>query len=139
MFSNAFQFINRIRTELCDIAAQASHYKGWSDEFARKEIKNVVLNTEDTFRRKLDVILTEEHLQELSEAELNILGFREWSAKTPGLWLIPLYLKAYLNPLMLVTTIQGRTLAVDDADTDTRQGVCAWGFYHQKSKEARNG
>lgn len=139
MFSVTFKVINNIRTEICHRAAEAAHYKGWNDAFARKEIKSVVFNEADTFRKKRETIILDAHLQDLTEFELFELGFREWSAGTPGLWLIPLFLKEYLSQTMIVTDIRGRTYAVADADTDTRQGVCAWGFFHQKSKDARRG
>ena len=139
MFSNTFKVINNIRMELCDIAAQSAHYRGWDNEFSRKEIKNIVFNEADVLRKKRETVILDAHLQDLSEPELIELGFREWSVKTPGLWLIPLFLKEYLSQTMIVTDISGRTYAVADADTDTRLGVCAWGFFHQKSKEARHG
>ncbi len=139
MFSNTFKVINNIRIELCDIAAQSAHYRGWDNEFSRKEIKNIVFNEADVLRKKRETVILDAHLQDLSEPELIELGFREWSVKTPGLWLIPLFLKEYLSQTMIVTDISGRTYAVADADTDIRAGVCAWGFYHQKSKEARHG
>ena len=139
MFSNTFKVINNIRIELCDIAAQSAHYRGWDNEFSRKEIKNIVFNEADVLRKKRETVILDAHLQDLSEPELIELGFREWSVKTPGLWLIPLFLKEYLSQTMIVTDISGRTYAVADADTDTRAAVCAWGFFHQKSKDARRG
>lgn len=139
MFSTTFKVINNIRIELCHRAAEASHYKGWDDAFARKEIKSVVFNEAVTFRKKRETVILDAHLQDLTESELVELGFREWSVDTPGLWLIPLFLKEYLSQTMIVTDIRGRTYAVADADTDTRFGVCAWGFFHQKSKDARRG
>lgn len=139
MFSSTFKVINNIRNELCLKAAEASHYKGWDDAFAREEIRTVVFNEADVLRKKRETAILDAHLQDLSEPELIELGFREWSAKTPGLWLIPLFLKEYLSQTMIVTGISGRTYAVADADTGTRSGVCAWGFFHQKSKDARHG
>lgn len=139
MFSSTFKVINNIRIEICHRAAEASHYKGWDDAFARKEINNTVFNEANTFRKKRETIILDAHLQDLSESELIELGFREWSSDTSGLWLIPLFLKEYLSQTMIVTDILGRTYTVSDADTDTRAGVCAWGFFHQKSKDARRG
>lgn len=139
MFSSTFKVINNIRIEICHRAAAASHYKGWDDAFARKEIKNTVFNEANPFRKKRETIILDAHLQDLSESELIELGFREWSSDTSGLWLIPLFLKEYLSQTMIVTDILGRTYTVSDADTDTRAGVCAWGFFHQKSKDARRG
>ena len=139
MFSNTFKVINNIRIELCDMAAQGANYKGWSDEFARKEIREVIFNEPSAFRKKRETHILDAHLQELSELELFELGFREWSNNMPGLWLVPLFLKHYLSPTMIVHTIHKRAIAVADADTDTHYGVCAWGFYHEKSKVARNG
>lgn len=139
MFSDTFKIINSIRRELCDMAAQGANYKGWTDEYARKEIREVIFNEASPFRKKRDTVITEDQLQELSELELFELGFCEWSNDMPGLWLVPLFLKEYLSQTMIVTGISGRTYAVADADTDIRAGVCAWGFYHEKSKAARNG
>ena len=60
MFSNTFKVINNIRMEFCHRAAEASHYKGWDDAFARKEIKSVVFNEAVTFRKKRETVILDD-------------------------------------------------------------------------------
>ena len=75
MFSDTFKVINNIRNELCDRAAQGANYKGWSDDYARKEIKEVIFNEPSVFRKKRETVILDAHLQDLSEPELIELGF----------------------------------------------------------------
>ena len=134
MFSETFKVINNIRNELCDIAAQGAHYKNWSDEFARKEIREVIFNQPATMRQKRDTIILDAHLQTMHALELHEAGFREWSEKVPGLFLIPLYLVGWMDPLMNVETIFGKKLALADVDTNVRFGVIAAGFLHKATQ-----
>ena len=60
MFSNTFKVINNIRIELCDIAAQSAHYRGWDNEFSRKEIKNIVFNEADVLRKKRETVILDD-------------------------------------------------------------------------------
>lgn len=131
MFSDTFKVINNIRNELCDIAAQGAYYKNWSDEFARKEIREVIFNEAAPLRKKTDTIILDAHLQDMHGLELHEAGFREWSEKIPGLFLIPLWLVGYMDPYMPVTDIYGREKALGDIDNETRFGVIAAGFTHK--------
>lgn len=136
MYSATFKVINNIRNEILAAAAQGANYPSWSDEFARKEVKEAVFNLPSVFRQKRDTIIKEAHLQDMSEMELIEAGFLPWSEKVPGLFLIPLYLIWYMDPFMIVRSISGREVALVDADTDVRHGVIAYGFIHKK-REAR--
>ena len=136
MFSDTFKVINNIRNELCDIAAQGAHYKNWSDEFARKEIREVIFNEAAPLRKKRDTIILDANLQNMTALELHEAGFREWSVKYPGLFLIPLWLVGYMDHYMPVTDVFGRASALGDIDNETRGGVIAAGFIHKVTADA---
>ena len=136
MFSATFKVINNIRNEICSIAAQAVLYKAWGDEFARTEIREVVLNEPSPMRKKADTIILDAHLQDMNGLELHEAGFREWDPKmTPGLFLIPLYLVRYMDPYMAVTTIYGKPAALGDVDNEERYGVISAGFVHAVTRD----
>ena len=64
---------------------------------------------------------------DLSAAELDALGFSEWSKET-GLWLIPSHLYRAIPGDTEVTAFDGETQKLSDADTDNRFGCLAFGF-----------
>lgn len=69
---------------------------------------------------------------DLTEQQLINCGFNRWQdPKTgPELWLIPLYLWAFLAPGQALTSISGSsaTTGPDHKDLDHRAGMLAYGF-----------
>jgi hypothetical protein len=112
-----FSILKQIATR----AAMGSAYKNWSDDFARKDIKEVWQNKSG--KRQLTI----KELASVNRTTLWTLGFGNWDGK---IILIPLWVYNYIADGEELISINGKTNIVgkDDIDLDVRYGCIALGF-----------
>jgi hypothetical protein len=125
---NISQKLFHILTSLAGSAAMGCAYKGWSDEFSRKENDEIWRDKSASLRRALGWRFTRDEILSLSDDDLMNLGFRLWDEKT-GIFLIPLWFWNYIAPGEEMTSIDGTTaLSGAEIDMDVRGGCIAYGF-----------
>jgi hypothetical protein len=112
---------------LANRAAQGAAYSSWSDEFARKEVREVWADKPSIFRERIVQRVTVADLQAVPVESLNLLGFGNWD---DDLTLIPLWAWNYIADGEELTSINGETKrkGVEEIDLDVRFGCIACGF-----------
>lgn len=107
--------------------AMTKHYKGWSDEFSRKENAKALYKLQEKFEG-FDFFAC-------SREELFELGFGTWDNN--GLMLIPLYLYDAIPDGTVLKSIMGETAVkgTDEIDLDVRFGCIAYGIFDEKWKK----
>lgn len=120
-----YEKIQHVQNELLIKAASGAAYDKWSNEFARKEIRNAFTDTKDAMRTPLGYQFTIEEIRGLSDDQLKNVGFRIWDGNH---WLIPLYLMNYIKRGEQVLCISGHMCLIENADNDHRGGCIAYGF-----------
>jgi hypothetical protein len=121
---SAFDELNHILRSHAHVAAQSACYDEWSDEFCRKEARQV---WRDERRSSPHYRITREDFLTLTDAERKMLGFAKWSDNGP--WLIPLWAFNYIKDGETLRCITGLDEAKRDSiDLDTRGGCIAYGF-----------
>lgn len=124
--NQVYESLHNVLMELVISASEASAYKNWSDEFARKDVRRVWENVTDGLRKKRDIALTLADLQRLSDDHLYDLGFQHWDETTV---LIPLWCWNYIQDGITLTDISGDSVQkTQDLDLDCRGGCTAYGF-----------
>lgn len=119
------EHIWKIKNRILIGAAEVSHYKNWSDEYARKSIDESCSPEKSTFLNPVDKI-TIDDLRTLTREELYEAGFGNWDN---DLVLIPIWMKRFIDEDEMVASITGKSCELWEADTDHRGGMLAYGFY----------
>ena len=123
--NNVKQRLEQVKHRILCAAGEVTQYKNWSDEYSRKTM-NIACNPErDTFFQAIDPFTISE-LKTLSVEDLYSEGFGNWDGK---LVLIPIWLKNFIQPDEMVTSINGKEETISAADNDNRAGYLAYGFY----------
>lgn len=120
--------LNNILLELATTAASGCAYKSWSDDFARKECREVWSDENAPLRRKRGVTFTRSEIVAMNQDELNALGFHRWDDS--GLRLIPLWAFNYIADGETLRDINGdyAVKGQDKINLDHRLGATAYGF-----------
>ena len=138
--------------------AETVQYESWSDEFARKEVKESTDKFLDELKKHIDWSnLTEETLKELrfcrwasdEDIDNEIAEMKKESditayfaegetledkvaslERTKGLWLVPLYILPIVPIVTELISISGHTVQFDgnNVDKDIRGGCIAYGI-----------
>lgn len=110
--------LKNINNSLLTAAGEMLEYS-WTDAFK-------VQNMQDIKTRFLNHIVEQKitiNLDELSSEQLLDLGFKHWAGTNT--FLIPIWLKSFLNQEYEVTDIFGRKVKIKGLDTDNRFGMLA--------------
>jgi hypothetical protein len=120
-------FLARHLATIAAAAAEGAAYGSWSDEFARKEVREVWRNQPTGFRKWLGKTVTIAALKEVPFEELSLLGFARWD---DNLVVLPLWAFHLIADGERLVCIDGSTAVkgTDETDLDTRGGCVAWGF-----------
>jgi hypothetical protein len=132
MEQNVYSALQSALLGIASRAAQSAAYEGWSDTFARQEVREV-WRSEGS---KLQITIAQ--LKKLSAEELISLGFNLWD---DGHRLIPLWAFNFITDGEELVSISGDTRRKNSAvtaareyehpeytDLDVRFGCIAWGF-----------
>ncbi len=132
--TETFNFLSSVMRELCSTAAQGAAYESWSDEFARKEVREVWKDETAPLRNARHRRVSVEQLQTLTEDELGILGFMRFDN---DLRVVPLWAWHYIANGETLICIFGDTLVKneDPIDLDVRGGCIAYGFVSKEKEE----
>jgi hypothetical protein len=124
-----FQMFENFKINLLKRTSEITHYKNWSNEFAREEISDAYLALYKAFD---DIDYTQFTSDELS----NHFGFSKWN---DNLILIPLWLLKTIKNGTTVHSISGSKLIVgeDTLDSDNRYGMTAYGFTKSQLRDER--
>lgn len=124
---NTGEYLNSVFRELASIAAQTAAYDKWSDEFSRKEIREVWRDDTAPLRHARNRRVRIDELVKVDRVTLVNLGFGSWDGK---LMLIPLWAFNYIADGEALKSIGGKTAVkgVDEIDLDVRFGCVAYGF-----------
>lgn len=123
------QRLNVILLNLASNASQGAAYEQWSDEFARKEVREIWSNSGGTFNPKRDPFTLDE-LRTIPREELYELGFGNWDHE---MLLFPLWVVNFIKDGEKVVDINGKESILDSEtrkDNDVRYGCVAYGFRH---------
>ena len=117
------QEIIKLFTFYANRVAKTTHYKEWSDEYCRSEVRAATADLLAGLRRKID-------FSHITREEAIMLRFGKWD-EDGDLYLIPLYLLPIIPVGTELTCIDGSTTIYDghNIDTDTRLGCVAWGIH----------
>lgn len=123
-----FDYLNSVRNSIATRAAEGCAYDKWSDEFARKEVREAWEDTSGVMRTSWDRRVTKAEFDLMTDKEKTILGFSLWNEN--GLRLIPLWAFNYIADGEELTSISGDvvTKGIDNIDLDVRAGCIAFGF-----------
>jgi hypothetical protein len=136
---SVFNNLHKVQMELLMAAATGAAYHQWSDEFARKEVREVWLDLQAPLRKPTQYRATIEDLQSLSRDELRCLGFQRWDdgVDEASLYLIPLWVYHYIDDGSELCSVRGVRVVkgTDDINFDQRYGVIAYGFFVKNPKE----
>lgn len=135
-FTDYTNIINTCQRNLLDTVGETFHYEKWSDSDCRAHTREKIEKLQQyihKFFTRLDPQSDKELLplpnrfeQVLANPEsLTQLGFGRFDAT---LWLIPLWLKPFLDPTAMVEAIDGEKMPLSNTDDDTRAGMIAFGF-----------
>lgn len=117
-----------IMKSLAGTAACGAAYKSWSDDFSRKEVREIWADEESSMREQLGWKFSASDILTLSAVDRKHLGFKTWSEKFP-ICLIPLWAINYIADGEPIVGIDGeRTNKSDKLDLDVRLGCIAYGF-----------
>lgn len=102
--------------------AETVQYTNWSDEFARKEVKESTDKFLDEIKKYID-------WDNLTPGLCDDLRFGKWTEGS-NLWLIPLYLLPIVPIGTELISINGGTVKYDgtNVDNDIRFGCIAYGI-----------
>lgn len=114
--------INVLRRNLLTKIGEITAYPSWSDEFCRKEVKEIQIKLLDFLTEKLP---TPDKVPGMTKDVVIDLGFIKWNEE---LFLIPLWLVPYLDPESQVISISDEVTSLSMADNDHRMGMIAYGF-----------
>lgn len=119
-------YLSNILLAMASVAAQGAAYESWSDEFARKEVREIWTDTRK-YGTPSGRRVTVSELLAMTNDERYGLGFRNWD---DGFALVPLWAFNYIANGEVLTSISGdtKTKGVDEIDNDVRFGCIAWGF-----------
>lgn len=117
--------IRKIKNRILNSAAEVAHYKNWNDEYSRKSINEACSADGSTFLHPIDKLALDD-LRTLTREELYDVGFTNWD---DTMLLIPLWMKHFIEEDEIVTSINGHSCHLWEADTDNRRGMMAYGFY----------
>lgn len=128
---NTQDFLASVLLELASTAAQSAAYPQWTDDFSRKEVREVWSDQQAPLRKQRDRRVTVAQLREISKEQLRFLGFRTWDDS--GLQLIPLWAFNYIADGEVLCCIDKAELrkGIDNIDLDVRGGCIAFGFLLQ--------
>ncbi len=115
---SAYETCQDIRHNIVIRAAEVMNYPSWSDEIAARRIREIPDN------------LTERvNITELTEAEMDELGFGRWTEDSP-MRLIPAWLFKFLPDELECECIDGSKsiLKTSEMDADHRFGCLAYGI-----------
>ena len=126
----SLEYLQSAMAFVANRAASGAAYDGWSDEFARSEVREAWANEREGARK-----VSANELFQISASDLMGIGFRCWDE---NLIVIPLWAVHYLDPEMEVTCIDGSKsrLGDEDVDLDIRYGCIAYGFARPKETAA---
>jgi hypothetical protein len=102
----------------------------WDADFCKSEINLAFIIPEYWIQEGYTRITLRELLAESKET-LFSYGFATWSAETPNLLLIPLWLVPFMDPFMTVICIDGEEAILSKVDLDERVGCIAYGINHE--------
>ena len=121
-------YLIQVQTRILSAACEGAAYEGWSDDFARKHLREAwkAEGRSDLWKRRLTVA----ELCEVADEKLRGLGFGSWDG---ALTLIPLWAYNLIADGETLTSISDSTevVGVDDIDLDVRFGCIAYGFKKQ--------
>lgn len=120
-------FLQSVLVEIASTAAQCAAYK-WSDDFCRKELREVWTDSGAALRKQRIERVTVADLRDISLADLLAIGFRKWDGR---LILIPLWALNYIAAGEELISISENTAlsGSENVDTDVRAVCIAYGFY----------
>jgi len=135
-FTDYTNIINTCQRNLLDTVGETFHYENWSDRDCREQTREKIGKLQQyihKFFKRLDPFSENELLplptrfeQVLANPDsLSQLGFGRFDAT---LWLIPLWMKPFIDPTAVVESIDGDKMPLSNADDDTRGGLLAFGF-----------
>lgn len=116
-------------THYANSIAETVQYGCWSDEFARKKVKNATDLFLENFKNYID-------WDDLTKDEALELGFRKWSKEQPDLYLVPLYLLPILPIGTELTDIFGGKIVHDGKNVynDNRAGLITYAIEIKEKK-----
>ena len=114
-----------IRRMIVNRAAEVMAYKTWSEEFSTQEIRALPKELAESKNGKKYFSIQP---AEMTDSQLEELGFRKWSDETP-MRLIPLWLMPFLAEEIETECIDGekRLTKKSEMDNDNRFGCLAYG------------
>lgn len=121
------QNLGAVLARIANVACEGAAYKTWSDDFARKEVREVWHNSRGSLRNPWEVSFALGDFRAADKDMLLLLGFRRWNDE---LWLVPLWVYNYIKDGEVFTNISDdvKIKGIDYIDLDTRGGVLAWGW-----------
>lgn len=125
--STPYSFLLTVLHELAQAAACGAAYESWSDDFSRKECREVWNDSPASMRKPRARQVTVLDLATLSSAERLTLGIHHWDDK---LDVLPLWMFNYIANGEVLTCIDGSKAAKgrDPIDLDVRGGCIAFGL-----------
>lgn len=137
-FSGFYEILQTCQRGMLNAFAEGYHYSNWPDSFIRDNNREAVEKLQKyihSYFKKFDPNSMNELLPlpnvfpEILAGggeRLRALGFAQWDAT---LWLIPLWMKPFLDPTAEVIAIDGARSTLADVDTNHRGGMLAYGFH----------
>lgn len=129
--TEVFKSLRLVVLSLANRAAMGCAYDKWSDEFCRKETREIWNNKgyKGSFLERYKDGITIEEFKTMTDEEFDILGFAKWDEES-GLRLIPIWAFNYVKDGETLTCISGQKSikGTDEIDLDTRGGCIAFGL-----------
>ena len=121
-----------VRQVIVNRSAEVMNYPNWSDQFAAKQIREIP--------KALDIQIGKINIAELTEPQMDDLGFGRWFDDHP-MRMIPLWLFKFLPDEIESECIDGTksVLKTADMDNDHRFGCIAYGILPNTSVTVTDG
>lgn len=121
------QYLRNVLCEIACVGAMTAAYPSWTDDFSRKELREVWTDAEAPLRHERRRRVTVADLRTLTDDERYMLGFGQWDET---LYVVPLWAYNYIADGEILISILGNEVVKgrDKIDLDQRFGCIAFGW-----------